>query len=422
MIAPEQPISNTEVYAGKLSIWLNSILNSWNISEEYISITKLVILLTCLILLVSIVLYLARSIIRFFIRKASKMTNIPLLEYLIKNKFPLYVALLAPYTLVKTTIPIVFNDYHGMINPMDKCADIYLVLLVIWSIVALVKSFFNVLQEKPAFASKPMHSYIQVISIILYGMGLVIIFTIITDKSALAVLTTLGAASAVTMLVFQDSIKGFVGSIQMTANNMVELGDWITMSKYNADGEVLEVTLNTVKVQNFDKTITTIPTYALISDSFQNWRGMQESGGRRTKKSIFIKQGSIRFMKEEELEKYRTIDYLNKVITEKEEQNKGLEKVLIRNAVPVTNNDLFMAYAFHYLKTHKNVAQDLTLLVRQLAPSEKGIPVELYFFTDTIVWGEYEAISTEIMNHLIGMVPMFNLKVFEVLSDTTENF
>lgn len=418
----QEPVTDTEIlFAEKLAQWLNETLLSWGVSENLVNVAKLIILLSFAVVIVVLLLFIARKIIRFIIERAHKLTKLSILKYLIENKVPYYIGLLAPYTFVRNVIPVVFADYKDLINPLIKCADIYLVLLVIWLIVAVVKSFFNLLQERPAFAHKPMKSYVQVISIILYGMGIVVMFAIITGTNPAAIIAGLGAASAVMMLVFQDSIKGFVGSIQMTANNMVELGDWITMNKYGADGTVMEVNLSTVKVQNFDKTITTIPTYALISDSFQNWRGMQKSGGRRTKKCIFIKQGTIRFMQEEELKKFREIDYLREVIEAKEKQYNTFDRTLVNNAVPVTNNDLFMAYAMHYLRNHKRVAQDMTLLVRQLAPTTEGIPVEIYIFTATTVWAEYEDIATDIINHLIAMVPVFDLKLFEMLSDTAEN-
>lgn len=414
----EEPLTDTELYAGALSKWLRALLSSWGVSNESLPFMRLTILLILLVVAVLVLLYVARKLIHFFIYRASKISDIPLLNYLIKNRAPLYIGLLAPYTLVRGTLAIIFIDYPNWISPLYKCVDIYLVLLVIWTIVAFVKSFFNVLQERPAFENKPMASYIQVITIVLYGVGIIVTFAILTERSVITILTTLGAASAIMLLMFQDSIKGFAGSIQLSANNMVELGDWITMPKYNADGNVLEVTLNTVKVENFDKTITTIPTYALISDSFQNWRGMEKSGGRRNRKSLFIKQGSIRFMKEEELEKFRKIECLNRVIKEHEKVNGDVEKALIGATIPVTNSDLFMAYAKHYLRNHRNVNDTFTLLVRQLAPSEKGLPIEFYFFTATTEWAKYEDISSEIVNHLIGMVPVFDLKVFEVLSDT----
>lgn len=405
--------------ANWLADWMDKTLTSWGVSESFVLVTKLVIMLALSVAIVILLLWFAKTIIQILINRVYKLSKISFLKYIVDNKLPYYLGLLAPYTFVRNIIPIVFSDYPGWISPLIKAADIYLVLLVIWSIVALVKSFFNVLSERPSFAHKPMNSYIQVISIFLYFLGLITVFSIITNQSPGVILGALGAASAVTMLMFQDSIKGFVGSIQITANKMVELGDWITMSKYGADGTVEEVSLNTVKVRNFDKTITTIPTYSLIADSFQNWKGMQESGGRRVKKCIFIKQGTIRFLKEDELEKFKKTESLRKFIEEKEKEFEQFDLDLI-NGVPITNNDLFMAYAMNYLRNHKKVAQNLTLLVRQLPPTTEGLPVEIYIFTATTVWAEYENIATEIINHLLAIVPLFDLKVFEMLSDTSE--
>lgn len=416
----EQVLNKETTFTERLAEWLNKILTSAGIGETYLTITKLVVLLAFTAVIVGILLFLARIFFKLIIRKIGKATQLSILNYMVLNKVPLYLGLLAPYTFVRTTIPIIFSDYSGLIKSLTKLTDAYLVLLVIWTIVAVAKSFFNALQERPAFETRPMHSYIQVVTIILYGLGAVTVFAIFTEKSFGVLLAGVGAGIAMIMFAFQDTIKGFIGSIQMTTNNMVELGDWITMSKYGADGTVEEVSLTSVKVRNFDKTITTVPTYALISDSFQNWKGMVESGGRRTKKCIHLKQGSIRFMNEEELAKFRKIDYLNKVILEKEAQYNSLDKALIGNRVPVTNSDLYMAYAMNYLLNHKGIAQDLTLLVRQLAPTEMGIPVEIYMFTSTTKWAEYEGIASDVINHLVAMVPVFELKIFELLSDNSE--
>lgn len=414
----DDPIAEVGGFTEILAEWLNTTLTGWGVSEGFLNVAKLIVLLVFAVIIVGLLLFIAKKAIQFIMKRAHQLTKVSLLDYLVKNKVPYYIALLAPYTFVRNAIPIIFADYSSLIRPLVKCTDIYLVLLIIWLIMAVIRSLFNLLQEKPSFAHKPMKSYEQVIGIILYGLAIIIAFAIITDQKISYILGGLGAASAILMLVFQDSIKGFVGSIQMTANSMVEIGDWITMNKYGADGNVIEVNLNTVKVQNFDKTITTIPTYALISDSFQNWRGMQASGGRRFKKCIFIKQSTIRFMKEEELNEFRKTDYLNKVIKEKEEQYVDFDRFLVDNALPITNNDLFMAYAMHYLRNHKKVAQNMTLLVRQLAPTNGGIPIEIYVFTATTVWAEYEGIATDIINHLIGMVSVFDLKVYELASDT----
>lgn len=413
-----QPVLETDSLTASTAKWLNSFLSSLGISDEFLAITKLLILMTIAIILIAILLFASKKIIEFFFIRVYKITNIKILNYMRVNKLPYYLALIVPYTFVRTTIPIILIDFPKLISPAVKLIEIYLVLMIIWSILALTKSFFNLLQERPAFENKPMHSYAQVIAIILYIMGGVFIIAILTGQKLGVVFGTLGATSAVMMLVFQDSIKGFVSSVQMSANNLVELGDWITMNKYGADGNVEEVTLNSVKVRNFDNTITTIPTYALISDSFQNWKGMQESGGRRFRKCIYIKQSSIRFLSETEVEKFIKINCLKELIEEKKIQYSSMDRSLINNNLPITNNDLFMAYAMNYLKNHKRLAQDMTLLVRQLAPTTTGIPVEIYVFTATTVWAEYENIATDIINHLMAMVSVFDLKVYELASDT----
>lgn len=303
-----------------------------------------------------------------------------------------------------------------------KLIAICMVFIVIWTVMALIKSLANVLEEKPAFHNKPMKSYIQVIYIIFFICGAVVIYTILTGKDATAFFAGLGAISAIMMLVFQDSIKGFVGSIQVSANNMVQIGDWITMNKYGADGDVMEINLTTVKIRNFDKTITTIPTYSLISDSFQNWRGMKDAGGRRFKRAINIKYQTIRSVTEEELEKYKQMDSLKGYIAQKEKENAELNK-LSNGAAPfkmfsVTNCDLFLQYGIYYLRSHPKIDKSLTLLVRQLAPTSQGLPIEIYTFTNTTIWAEYEVILSEIVNHLISVVPFFGLTIYEESSGT----
>lgn len=381
---------------------------------------KLAIYLFIAICVVAILQYAVKAIINFVLKKVQTTTNFHLLNYAIKNKLAHYIALLAPYTFIRSFIPILFTDFQGLIKPAIKIVDIYLVLVVIWTISAIIKSFINLLQERPAFENKPMQSYMQVFSIILYSIGAIVTFAILTNQSPGVILAGLGAASAVTMLVFQDSIKGFVGSIQMTTNNMVELGDWITVAKHNADGSVEEINLTTVKIRNFDKTITTVPTYSLISDSFQNWKPMQDSGGRRLKRTLFMKQGSIRFMKESELEKYKELPPLKKMIDQRMERYKTLNKNFIENHIPITNNDLFMAYTQDYLDNHPEIHHEMTCMFRQLSPTPEGLPLEVYVFTNTVDWAEYERISTEIMNHLIGMVSYFDLMLYEILSDTSK--
>lgn len=417
-------IEITEHSTSSLSMWLGSLvensLTSIGIPLSFVIYAKLAVFIIIAIFVITALQFGVRALISFLIKKINFTTDKNILDYVVDNKIPHYVALLAPYTFIRNFIPIMFSDFPGWISPAIKIADIYLVLMIIWMMLAIIKSFINVLQERPAFAHKPIRSYVQVISIILYSLGGIVMFAIITSQSPGVILAGLGAASAVTMLVFQDSIKGFVGSIQMTINNMVELNDWITVDKHNADGSVEEINLTTVKVRNFDNTVTTVPTYSLISDSFQNWKPMQLGGGRRLKKSLFIKQGSIRFMKEEELDRYREIECLKKAIETRVDKYKTLDKKFIDGGTPVTNNDLYMAYAQDYLNNHPNLNKKMTTMFRQGAPTATGLPLEIYVFTDTVVWVDYERISSEIINHLIAMVEFFDLKLFEVLSDSSK--
>jgi miniconductance mechanosensitive channel len=264
---------------------------------------------------------------------------------------------------------------------------------------------------------------VQVIKIVFYVIGLITLFSILSGKDPTVILTGLGAASAIIMLIFKDSILGFVASLQVSANDMVRIGDWITMPKYGADGDVTQITLTTVKVRNFDKTITTLPPYSLVSDSFQNWRGMEETGGRRLKRSIHIKQGTIRFIKPEEIEGLQKIEYISEYVRSRsieiDNYNKehSVDKSLLINGRNLTNIGLYRQYIYNYLKSHPNVHKELLLIVRQLQPNEKGMPLELYFFTATTNWVEYEAIVSDVFDHITAAATYFNLELFEDLSN-----
>lgn len=259
--------------------------------------------------------------------------------------------------------------------------------------------------------------------IFIWFFGIMVIFSIISGKDVGTFLATLGALSAVILLIFKDTILGFVASIQVTVNDIVRIGDWITMKSYHADGDVIEINLSTVKVQNFDKTITSIPTYKLVSDSFINWRGMSESGGRRIKRSILIKVSSIKFLNDEKLTKLKEIERISSYITqrkediEKDNKDKGVNKKLLLNGRNMTNIGLFRRYALAYLKDHPQISQDLTVMVRQLAPSPEGVPLEIYVFVIDKVWINYEKIMSDIFDHLLAAIPTFDLECFEYTSE-----
>ncbi len=405
--------------ANRFAQWTFDKLISWDISSEVAIYLNTVILIVVSFGLVYIVQYLTSFIIREAFNKMAKLSHVSFFKYLVNNRFPRYLAQLLPFAMVKKLIIVVFSNFPDLIDPLENLADIYLVFLIILIIMSLVKSGADLLVEKPAFKDKPMTSYLQVIKLILILFGTVIIFSIITGQSPTVFFTAMGAASAVLLLMFKDSIMGFVASIQVASNDMVRLGDWITVPKYGADGDVIEINLTTVKVQNFDKTITTLPTYALISDSFQNWRGMQNSGGRRIKRSIIIKQSSIRFVEKDELPRFKKIQGISEYIDERQheidEHNKkiGADRSIPVNGRTQTNAGLFRKYVEWYLKKHPGTKKDMPLMVRQMPPTEVGLPFELYVFTNTTKWVEYEFIMADIFDHLIAAVKYFDLQIFE---------
>ncbi|MBW1718632.1 MAG: mechanosensitive ion channel [Deltaproteobacteria bacterium] len=264
-----------------------------------------------------------------------------------------------------------------------------------------------------------IRGYVQTLKIIIYIFGLIIAISLLIDQSPWVLLSGIGAIAAVLIFVFKDTILSFVASVQILINDMVRVGDWIEMPKYGADGSVVDMALHTVKVQNWDKTITTIPTYKLIEDSFKNWRGMSDSGGRRIKRSILIDQSSIRFCDDEMIEKFKKIQILNEYVTRKKAEldayNKkhGIDINQVVNGRRMTNMGTFRAYVIAYLRNHPKIRQDLTFLVRQLAPTPEGLPLEIYVFSNDIVWANYEAIQADIFDHILAVVSEFGLRIFQ---------
>ncbi len=410
--------------AGFIKQYIYTFLSNIGLSDTWIHVINLFIMLFAAIIIIILLQKLVNYILTFILNKAHKVTKLQIFKFAIEERLPHFLGLLVPYTFAVNVIPTVFSDYPNLISPALKTADIYLVFMVIWTIMSVIQAFARLLERKEGFHNKPVKSYLQVIQIILYIFGIVAIFSILTGKSVTVFFTAMGAASAVLLLMFKDTILGFVGSIQISANKMVLIGDWITMSKYGADGDVEEINLTTVKVRNFDKTITTIPTYALISDSFQNWRGMQETGGRRIRRSLMIKQSGIRYMTDAELDEYAKIPALTGYIKDKrKDYSEWNEKLGVQNDSPIrgfqlTNCDLFMRYATWYLRTHPEIHQNLTLIVRQLDPTPLGLPIQIYAFTNTTAWSEYERIMGEVFNHLISSVSIFGLSIFESVAGT----
>lgn len=394
------------------------------ISDRWASYIDLLLNLVVIAVLLLLGTQIIKKLVDFLINKSTRIKKESFLTYLQKNKFPKYISLFVPYIGIKNFVPVIFRHFDNWISPLDKAVDIWVVYIFIMIILSVIKAGFDVLSKKPTFKDKPIKSYLQVITIILVIFGVVVTYSIITGKSPGVFFASIAAGSAIIMLIFQDSIKGFVASVLVTSNDMVRLGDWITMPKYGADGDVVEVNLTTVKVQNFDKTITTIPTYAMVSDSFQNWRGMVTAGGRRIKRSIIIKQNSIRYIADDEIERFKKIQGISNYIDERQkeihEHNEriGADRSLPVNGRNLTNGGLFRQYIEWYLHNHPDTHKGYTMMVRQLAPTPTGLPLEIYVFTNTTKWIAYENIMSDIFDHLIASVKYFDLEIFEIEAGT----
>ena len=367
--------------------------------------------------------FISRRILRSFFYKVSKNTKSKFDDFLLKNKVPSIIACFPPILLLFFSLDDILSKYPNILEFIEILLEVIGTLITIVFVKRLLNSIKDYLKTLSNFRDKPIDSYIQVIMIFIWFFGIMVIFSIISGKDIGTFLATLGALSAVILLIFKDTILGFVASIQVTVNDIVRIGDWITMKSYYADGDVIEINLSTVKVQNFDKTITSIPTYKLVSDSFINWRGMNESLGRRIKRSILIKVSSIKFLDDEQLTKLKEIERISSFIDkrkeeiEKENKDRGVNKKLLLNGRNMTNIGLYRRYALAYLKDHPQISQDLTIMVRQLAPSPEGVPLEIYVFVKDKVWVNYEKIMSDIFDHLLAAIPTFDLECFEYTSE-----
>ena len=293
---------------------------------------------------------------------------------------------------------------------------VFTVALAIGSVLTLVNTLY---QRRPDAHLKPIKGYLQVVKIVIYLVATILIVAALIDRSPLILLSGLGAMAAVLMLIFQDTLLSLVASVQISSNDIIRVGDWVEMPALNADGDVIDIALHTVKVQNWDKTITVIPTKRFISDSFKNWRGMQESGGRRIKRSLFLDQTSVAFLDQQQIHRLHRLQLLDRYLTNKSSELLSWNTQLAEHADEpantrrLTNLGTFRAYVEHYLRQHPDVRQDMTLLVRQLAPTAEGLPLELYCFTATTAWARYEAIQSDIFDHLLALLPEFGLRVFQ---------
>lgn len=324
-------------------------------------------------------------------------------------------ALIIPALLIDHYTQEIFQHYTFADPIVTAITEVLVIFVVSFILASFLTAVRDILSKKPEYIDKPLSSYAQLGKIIIYGVAIILALSIIFDKSPIYLLSGFGAVAAIVLLVFKDSILGFVASVQLSANNMVHVGDWVTVPKYYADGTVLEINLATIKVQNFDKTITMVPTYAFISDSFTNWRGMQQADGRRIKRAVQIAIDSVKFCDDEMLQRFKQFDLIRDYIISKEDKIKAqnTESTALINKRNLTNIGVFRVYLMNYLKKNENLNLDMTLMVRQLPPTPTGVPIEIYAFSKHKDWVDYENIIGDIMDHVLAAVPSFDLQIFE---------
>lgn len=399
--------------------WLNS--NFLELGMKVSSAMFLSTLIHCIVFALIIVLldlFTRKIIVRAF-RIFSNKTKTSYDDFLAKGNFPRFLAHFIPVGLIRYVAPFLFNSYSHISEFLIRATDVYLIVLGALIFRSVLRSTTNYLRTKNKYKDKPLESYVQVLMIFAWGIAIFFIINELTGYSIIS-LTTLGATSAALLLIFRDTILGFVASIQVSVNDIVRIGDWITVDKYGADGAVTEINLATVRVQNFDNTYTTIPTYSLISDSFQNWRGMQESDGRRIKRAIFIKQSSVSFISEEEITKLQKIEKVTDYIAHRQKDidvsnhKNQVNKELTINGRNQTNLGVFRKYIDVYLHDNPAINEKMFLMVRHLAPTDKGIPIEVYCFSKDKKWENYEYIQADIFDHIIAAAPYFGLEIFEL--------
>ncbi|MBW6497640.1 MAG: mechanosensitive ion channel family protein [Bacteroidales bacterium] len=402
-----------------------NVLSATGFSVEMTHPFKAVFYLLVIILFSWIANWIAKQGILVILGKAIKRTSSKWDDVFFEKKVFSRMSHLAPVIVIFWFGRALMSEYPKLIEGINMLTNVYIIIVVTMVLFAIINAVGTIYEGYDISKSKPIKGFLQILKIFIGFLVAILILAMIMGRSPLYYLTGLGAASAILLLIFKDTILNFVGGVQVTANNMVQIGDWIEMPKYGADGDVIEINLYTVVVQNWDRTITTIPTYALISDSFKNWRGMVESGGRRIKRAINIDARSIKICDDAMIQNFEKVYLLKDYIKQKKEeiasynQEHDFDESLAVNGRRLTNIGTFRAYIKNYLANHPNIHKEMIFMVRQMAPSEKGIPLEIYAFTNDIAWVNYESIQSDIFDHILSRISFFELKVFQDPSEIT---
>lgn len=397
---------------------LNDWVNNSTLLAPYSNILITTVNVISVLLIAFIAYQLSKRVVVQFITKVILKTKSDLDDVFLKHRVFERVSQLAPIFVIFKLAPISLAHYPVIASLITSLVSVYTVIIVALTIDSIISTFLDIYHTFEVSRRVPIQSFGQVLRLLIYFVALILIISLLIGQSPFKLFAGLGAMTAVTMLIFKDLILGFVAGLQLSYNQMVNLGDWVDIPQHNASGDILEIGLTTVKVQNFDNTITTVPTQALINESFKNWRGMQESGGRRIKRAIYIDVTSISFCNEERLNRYSKIDYIKSHIEEKQKEldlhnaKLNLSNSLV-NGRRLTNLGTFRAYVLAYLKNHPLINQKLTLLVRQLATSDSGVPIEIYAFSADKNWANYEALQADIFDHLFAVAGEFDLRLFQ---------
>jgi miniconductance mechanosensitive channel len=398
-----------------LKVWLTER----GLAAEHANLVAALVAAALVLLFSAVAYYLARTLLLRVVSAATRRTRTTWDDALVQSKVFSRLSHIVPAVVIHMAAPLIFVDYPDLASTVRTGTFVYMVLVGMIVIDALLNAVLRIYRTYEISRRIAIQPLLQVTKIIVHFFGGIGILAILLGKSPVVFFSGLGALGAVLMLIFKDSILGFVAGIQLMAYDMVRRGDWIEMPSHKADGDVLDVSLTTVKVQNWDKTITTIPTYALVSQSFKNWRGMSESGGRRIKRSIHIDMNSIKFCNAEMLERFKRIqfitDYVDRKVAEVQDYNRehDVDESMLINGRNLTNVGTFRAYLVAYLRHHPMIHQDMTFLVRQLQPTEGGLPIEIYVFSKDQAWANYEAIQADIFDHVLAIIPEFDLRLFQ---------
>lgn len=402
-----------------LENWIEVLLTNGGIPVEAAPSLRLIILITLLVLVAGLLFLITKKIIIRYVYKWVKESPAKWDDALADHNVLSHIAHIVPAVMVKITAEVLFRDFTQILPFVTRLTNAYLIILGIAIVFSVVRVLEKSVGAMSGFKDKPVSSYFQLLRLILYIATGIMVLSAIMGQSPLYFLSAFGAISAILLLIFRDTILGLVASVQMSSNDMVRVGDWVEMPKFNADGDVISINLNTVKVQNWDRTITAIPTYFFITDSFKNWRGMVESGGRRIKRSLFINMHTVKFVDPDTRERYKSYFLIRDYISERQREIEAFNaqhefdtSVLI-NGRRMTNLGVFRKYVEHYLRNHPHIRQDMTVLVRQMSIEDRGVPLEIYCFTATTAWGEYESIQADIFDHLLAAASFFELDIFQ---------